>query len=497
MQYVLSFLRDLRVLRGEITYGRIQFIAKRFKNMPKIPIIIPVENQVRELDPKLLLACIAARRGIPSIIGSRLEIDFRIASFPRSIYLSKSMTDRSIKMFRIMRKLGHEIAVWDEEALVHMQPETYFSRRLSTEAIKYVSHLFAWGRENAELWRQYPDLPEKMPIHITGNPRGDMLRPALHPYFESEAQTLRATHGDFILINTNFASVNAFVPSLNLFLPVENSQETPKFGRGAVGMSREYAEGLRDFKQTVFEDIQRIIPALEQAFPDLTIVVRPHPTEDPQVYQDIAARCSRVRVSNEGNVIPWLMAARVLIHNSCTTAVEAYIMRVPAVAYMASRDEYYDYGYYRLPNMLSHQCFNFDELRATVANILAGKIGAANGDERHDLIDYYLEAQHGALACERIIDAVTELMQGRYQLPKPALHDQLAGRYQANLRRLVKWYKSHLPDSKYRPEFQRHRYPGLSLNELQSRILHFQQVLGDSTEIKAKQISDYIFQINR
>ena len=101
--------------------------------MQKTSIIIPVENQVRELDPKLLLACIAARRGIASIIGSRLEIDFRIASMPPSIYLSKSMTARSIKMFRIMRKLGHEIAVWDEEALVHMQPETYFTRRLSAE----------------------------------------------------------------------------------------------------------------------------------------------------------------------------------------------------------------------------------------------------------------------------------------------------------------------------------------------------------------------------
>jgi surface carbohydrate biosynthesis protein len=465
--------------------------------MQKIPIIIPVENQVRELDPKLLLACIAARRGFPTIIGSRLEIDFRIASFPRSIYLSKSMTARSIKMFRIMRKLGHEIAVWDEEALVHMQPETYFTRRLSTEAIKYVSHLFAWGQENAELWRQYPDLPAGMPIHITGNPRGDMLRPALHPYFESEAETLRATYGDFILINTNFASVNAFVTSLNLFLPVKKRGDEPKFGRGAIGMTREYAQGLHNFKQAVFEDIKDIIPALEQAFPDLTIVVRPHPTEDPQVYQDIASRCSRVRVSNEGNVIPWLMAAKVLVHNSCTTGVEAYIMRVPAVAFMASRDEYYDYGYYRLPNILSHQCFNFDELQETVDQILTGKIGAANGDERKELIDYYLEAQHGALACERIVDAVENIINDREQLPKSALPDQLEGWYLANWRRLVKWYKSFMPESKYRPEFQRHRYPGLSLNELQSRILHFQQVLGDSTEIKAKQISDYIFQISR
>ena len=34
-----------------------------------VPLIIPVENQVRELDPKLLLACIAARRGFTSYIG--------------------------------------------------------------------------------------------------------------------------------------------------------------------------------------------------------------------------------------------------------------------------------------------------------------------------------------------------------------------------------------------------------------------------------------------
>jgi hypothetical protein len=48
----------------------------------RAPLIIPVENQVRELDPKLLLACIAARRGFTSIIGSHREIDFQIASFP-------------------------------------------------------------------------------------------------------------------------------------------------------------------------------------------------------------------------------------------------------------------------------------------------------------------------------------------------------------------------------------------------------------------------------
>ena len=163
-------------------------------------LIIPVENQVRELDAKLLLACIAARRGFAVIIGSRLEISFHIASFPPGIYLAKSMTARSLKMFRIMRDLGHMIVGWDEEALIHPPAETYFSRRLSAEAMPFVSHLFAWGEENAGLWRQYPFLPADVSIHLTGNPRGDMLRPEMQPFFAEEAEALRREYGDFLLI---------------------------------------------------------------------------------------------------------------------------------------------------------------------------------------------------------------------------------------------------------------------------------------------------------
>ena len=54
-------------------------------------LLIPVENQVRELDAKLLLACIAAKRGLPSIIGPKREVEARITNFPRSIYLAMSM----------------------------------------------------------------------------------------------------------------------------------------------------------------------------------------------------------------------------------------------------------------------------------------------------------------------------------------------------------------------------------------------------------------------
>ena len=458
-------------------------------------LIIPVENQVREFDAKLLLACIAARRGFSALIGSRWEIDNRIASFPRSIYLSKSLTARGGKMFQVLRKIGHEVVAWDEEALVHLPPETFFSRRISPTGIKHVSHLFAWGQDNADLWRQYPHLPSNTPIHITGNPRGDMLRPEMRDFYAKEIKAIRKNHKNFILINTNVNHVNAFYPHQNLFLPVKNSGDEPRFGKAARGMSREFAEGLRDHKQALFDAFKKLIPELAEAFPTWTIVVRPHPTENHAAYRRIAAWCKNVRVTNEGNVVPWLLAAKVLVHNGCTTGVEAYVMRVPAITYRPCVNAYYDNGFYRLPNLLSHQCFTFDELRLTIEKIIADEFGAADGDERQSNIDRYLSAQNGPLACERIVDVLDTMIADRSERPKPGFYDRMGGCSVANGRRLVKWLLSYLPNSHNRPEFQRHKFPGISLGALNEKIEQIQHINGDNTTLKVEQLSDVLFRV--
>jgi surface carbohydrate biosynthesis protein len=457
---------------------------------------IPVESQVREFDAKLLLAYIAAKRGFSPVIGSRQELKSRIASFPRSIYIAKDLRSGSRHIFKIMRKLGCEIVAWDEEALTHQLPEVYYRTRLSPVSMKYVSHLFAWGKNNAELWRQYPELRIEKPIHITGNPRGDLLRPEFRSYYDKSAEDLRYAYGNFILINTNFTGVNPFTPAQSLFLPKNEPGEKLRFGRSARGMTREYAEGLRDHRQTVFEDIQRLIPALEQAFPNLVVVVRPHPSENRKTYRKIAAQCKHVRVTNEGNVIPWLLAAKAVVHNGCTTAMEAYAMSVPAVAYRATVNDYYDNGLPSIPNRLSHQCFNFEELRATLRKILAGELGADDEDERKALFDNYLAAQDGPLACERIVDVLEKMLDGKSELPKPVFGDRLKGHYKATRRNLKKRFKSYLPSAANKPFVERYLYPGVSLEEICTRLSRFQQVLGESSNLKVDQIGNHIFRIS-
>ncbi len=466
-------------------------------NSPPL-LLIPVENQVRELDSKLLLACVAAQKGFSSVVGSRRELEFRIDSYPKSIYMSKSMTGRSRVFFRIARKFGHEIVTWDEEALVHLPPETYFSRRMHPVSIRQVSHLFAWGRDNVELWRQYPDLPADLPIHNTGNPRNDMMRPMMHPFYEEEVQALRRRYGDFILINTNFNHVNAFGSDMNLFQPVANPGEKAKFGRAARGMSREYAEGLWNHKQAVFKTIQKLIPKLEQAFPDQNIVVRPHPTERHDVYNEIATRCSRVHVTNEGNVMPWILATRVVLHNGCTTGVEAFMMGVPAISYREPVSEKYDNGFYRLPNAVSHQCFDFDQLQDMLQQILAGKLGAAGGHDRQRLVKQFLESESGSLACEKMVDVLASFAadSGNTNNSRISLWERLQRRLIADGYHLYKRLKPKLPGSHNRPEFQKHRYPGISLDTLKKKIKLIQQILKDTNKLKVEQLSEVLFRIS-
>ena len=459
-------------------------------------LIIPVENQVRELDAKLLLACMAAERGYPVLLGSRAYCHFAAAGAPRGLYLAKSMRGLSNSMFRILRLLGHEIVSWEEEALVHPPPETYFSVRLSPKTIALVSHIFAWGEENADLFKQYPHFPKNLPLHVTGNPRGDLWRPELRPYFDEAVARLRRTYGDFLLINTNFTEINPFLPAIGLFLPSRRPSGKPKFGQIGKGMTLEFARNQRLHKRIALARFLKLIPALERAFPKLTIVLRPHPSERHDIYRRLSRRCQRVQVIHQGNVIPWLLAAKALLHHGCTTGLEAYLLKTPAISYLPNPNQLYDYDFQGLPTQLSHQCFGFDELAGLLREALDGKLGAAGGERRRRLADRYLAARQGPLACERILDVLDDAGYGARQPPAPSpaafLHGWLRAQAKAGLTRL------HMRrPGPNRLAYHDHRFPELSARDLEGRAARFGQILKRFRGIRVLPHSRHLFHVRQ
>ncbi len=459
--------------------------------------IIPVEIQVRELDAKLLLACVAAQRGYPVVIGKLKTILARIASFPRSVFISKGMGAQSVEKFKFIRGLGHQIAGWDEEALVHYPPTTHFGKRVAPDAGQYISHLFAWGPESADLWRSNPQFRES-PIHVTGNPRLDLLRREIRPYFESEAAALRDANGDFVLVNTNFPLVNS---NRGIFLNDGAEGDARTLGIGARGMTREFAEGLYRHKQASFVRFQHMIPELARAFPEITVLVRPHPSEQPEVYHEIAGKFDNVVIENEGNVIPWLIASRATIHNGCTTGVESNLLDVPTLSYGPSIDGGFDLGRaFRLPNLISHPCPDFESLQRQLQRILAGELACAEGAERERLLGEFVAPLDGPLACDRILDVIDEFTRGGAELPKPPLPQRLAARRRIaglRLEKITSKLSRERRTSRRAATASARRavYPGISVDEMQQRLQRFQDILGSSGRLDVKPLGQHLYRI--
>ncbi len=258
---------------------------------------------------------------------------------------------------------------------------------MSAEAGQYVSTLFAWGRENAGLWQSSPHY-SGIPIHVTGNPRLDLLRPEMRTYFVSDIKERQRIYGDFFLINTNFSMVNS---NRSLFIAKIDTNSDRVLGPAAAGMTWEFAEHLERHKLEIFQRFQEMIPKLASKFPNINIVIRPHPSENPLIYHRIAANCERIHVAIEDNVTPWLLAAKATIHNGCTTAVEASLLGVPTVSFGPTKGDGHEFGHaWRLPDLLSHAGEDFDALREKLEMIIAGELGCFNCPEREKLIDEYI-----------------------------------------------------------------------------------------------------------
>jgi hypothetical protein len=74
------------------------------------------------------------------------------------------------------------------------------------------------------------------------------------------------------------------------------------------------------------QDMQALIDRVEATFPDMPIVVRPHP-DDPGEY-----RTQRATLCRQGAVAEWIVRARLVMACNSTTLLEAMALGVPAAA---------------------------------------------------------------------------------------------------------------------------------------------------------------------
>ncbi len=446
-------------------------------------LLLPVETLTREFDGKLLLALHAAERGWQTFLGKRPSIHDTLWRYPRSIYFSKDFRAGNGQVFRILSDLGHTIVGLDEEGLVNATDELV-KMRIDPAILDHLSRVFAWGDNDARQYR-FAGLPEAIPIAVTGNPRGDMLRPELAGYFAPEVGRIRERYGRFALFNTNFALVNHFVASQTRFkvadwVPAEKA--------------REAKERLLGHKAELLDAFLKLLPSLARGLEPHALVIRPHPSEDRGTWAEAARGLANVHVVHEGTVVPWLAAADVLIHNGCTSAVEAALAGTPALAFRPVKRPGIDND---LPNDLSLECETAEALIAAARGILDrqehGRQALDAG--RHAVLAEHIAALEGPLACARLMD---ELDACDHHLAPPAGPGRrMRGMLRLAGRRVSRRIRKSSPAAKGNPYYLRHKFPDIGLGEVAGRIGRMREALGRFDGVTAEEVVPNVFRVAR
>jgi hypothetical protein len=150
-----------------------------------------------------------------------------------------------------------------------------------------------------------------------------------------------------------------------------------------------------------------------------------------------------------------------------------------------------------LPNEVSICCADPDDLIERVCQVVRGKPGAGRLEAaQRTLLAHHIASLEGSLSCERILDSLDDhralLQEGRSS--EASRWKGMIKLYRRNALRAV---RSRIRGNKSSREYTAHKFPGISVAEVNRRIARFRGVRPELPAVEARQISTDIFAIER
>lgn len=446
----------------------------------KLPLILPVETHVRELDGKLLLAAVAAESGRECFVGSQNEIRAEIGALPRGHFIAKGFASQKARFLSILQQLGFNILAWDEEGLVHPEPVIYYKRRISAESLAFLQGVFSWGRDYSDLFRAMP-FYDGTAIYETGNPRLDLLDARVRGYFSEDAAKHKAKFGKFILLNSNFGRVNS---------AVKRSRDKGVAGKLSDPVLDAKWQDMVEYRRRLYHHFRDMFAGLCEAFPDHQVILRPHPSERIESWHDIPAKYSNAQVIYEGNVLPWLMAADILVHNGCTTALESALLDKPVIAYMPISSDIHDW---HLPNSVSHKAVSLDALTSMVQGHLDATARLAVTTEQRAALDPFVRYDADSLCSDAIVATLDQLDQAHQLAPNGWTVTK--ARTRAKLRAIEKAARALLPNDIYAKWHQDKHFPDFTEEDIRLRLKALAKATGRFEHVEVTRFKKKLFRV--
>lgn len=285
-------------------------------------IYIPLEIIDREIDGALLLAFEAIARGWKVIIGAQRKITENIEANETGFYFLKSITPGQINLQKRIINSGSLIFSQDAEGLLQ-RPGFGFKMRFSKESLEMSQKVFFWGEKQKQDFIDALGDGFEDKCEVTGSPRAD--------HWELISRNKKGENlSKYILIATSFGNENHALG--------EDGQYNLAKDEAGVNNGSNSLEEFEKFFNDTFKLGMYLIPfyknlivELSNNFPNENIILRPHPSENIEMWEEVISQLNNVEIRTDRSIVDWLGESKVLIQYGSTTAIQSNILNVPVV----------------------------------------------------------------------------------------------------------------------------------------------------------------------
>ena len=444
-------------------------------------VVMPLEVKVRDFNSRLVLSLELCKVGFNVIIGSQDIIQSQIHNLPEAIYFDKSLSRNKLNFFRKIKDLGFIIVSQDEEGLCSLfNYERYITQRVCNETLDLADYIFTWGSSEAELIKnKYPKNSKK--VVVTGNPRIDLLRTPLIKSHNPLAEKYRQDYGPYFLFPSSF-TVNHAMGSENV------NEHLIRMGRVQNKYDLEKYHTKQKFFEKTYSEYVSLVKKVANEFKDINIIVRPHPSEDHFHWNEIAKYQSNIKIISKGDVASWIIGSDLVIHSSCTTGMESFIIDKPVISYLPFTDHEY---VKQISNSVSKVCSTKEGVIECIKDYQ--KKGSFDDYNRKGLIKYL--SQHvvnvnGNFSYKLITNYLLKL-EIRNKKSFLTLNNTFITKTKREVRKLK--------DSFLNPKnlkYAKQKFSGLNQFEIESNIERITQLQMTKNNFKVKKLDKNLFLIN-
>jgi hypothetical protein len=191
-------------------------------------------------------------------------------------------------------------------------------------------------------------------------------------------------------------------------------------------------------------------------------------------------------------VVPWLLAARLVAANNCTTLLEARLLDTPGASYQPVSDARLDM---HLPKRISYAASSPEELSELARRAFAGALPVRDDDEARCLRNH-VAALDGPLASERIVDALVAAGRRERAPLRPGALAWLWGALDGAKRARDKRRESQGGEHAHSHALHALRFPEIDCAELERRIVRLASLTGRFSRVRVESRWPHVFALS-